>query len=157
MTLTQLIDIILDSKMSENSDFIRITYYEIKIKCNLSNEQCDEFIRLAKIKLENMNYRVYLQDEKYTYENANRTVQINEVLIAIRKPKNKKVNKKGWNVMIKNYLPIGSARLLDVRVIMDDQVIYDGLVDKAPDDIKQLKYYDISFDGNKVEYKVTNE
>ena len=56
MTLTQLIDIILDSKMSENSDFIRITYYEIKIKCNLSNEQCDEFIRLAKIKLENMNY-----------------------------------------------------------------------------------------------------
>ena len=59
--------------------------------------------------------------------------------------------------MIKNYLPIGSARLLDVRVIMDDQVIYDGLVDKAPDDIKQLKYYDISFDGNKVEYKVTNE
>lgn len=94
MTLTQLIDIILDSKMSENSDFIRITYYEIKIKCNLSNEQCDEFIRLAKIKLENMNYRVYLQDEKYTYENANRTVQINEVLIAIRKPKNEKVNKK---------------------------------------------------------------
>lgn len=94
MTLTRLIDIILDSKMSENSDFIRITYYEIKIKCNLSNEQCDEFIRLAKIKLENMNYRVYLQDEKYTYENANRTVQINEVLIAIRKPKNKKVNKK---------------------------------------------------------------
>lgn len=94
MTLTQLIDIILDLKMSENSDFIRITYYEIKIKCNLSNEQCDEFIRLAKIKLENMNYRVYLQDEKYTYENANRTVQINEVLIAIRKPKNKKVNKK---------------------------------------------------------------
>lgn len=94
MTLTQLIDIILDSRMSENSDFIRITYYEIKIKCNLSNEQCDEFIRLAKIKLENMNYRVYLQDEKYTYENANRTVQINEVLIAIRKPKNKKVNKK---------------------------------------------------------------
>lgn len=94
MTLTQLIDIILDSKMSENSDFIRITYYEIKIKCNLSNEQCDEFIRLAKIKLENMNYRVYLQDEKYTYENANRTVQINEVLIAIRKPKNKKINKK---------------------------------------------------------------
>lgn len=94
MTLTQLIDIILDSKMSENSDFIRITYYEIKIKCNLSNEQCDEFIRLSKIKLENMNYRVYLQDEKYTYENANRTVQINEVLIAIRKPKNKKVNKK---------------------------------------------------------------
>lgn len=94
MTLTQLIDIILDSKMSENSDFIRITYYEIKIKCNLSNEQCDEFIRLAKIKLENMNYRAYLQDEKYTYENANRTVQINEVLIAIRKPKNKKVNKK---------------------------------------------------------------
>lgn len=59
--------------------------------------------------------------------------------------------------MIKTYLPIGSARLLDVRVIMDDRVIYEGLIDKAPDDIKQLKYYDISFDGNKVECKVTNE
>lgn len=102
MTLTQLIDIVLDSKMSENSNFIRVTYYEIKIKCNLNNEQCDEFIRLAKIKLENMNFKVYLQDEKYNYENANRTVQINEVLIAIRNQNNKQVNKKnkykkGWN------------------------------------------------------------
>ena len=94
MTLTQLIDIMVDLKMKENSDFIRITYYEIKIKCNLSNERCDEFVRLAKIKLENMNYKVYLQDEKYTYENANRTVQINEVLIAIRNQNNKQVNKK---------------------------------------------------------------
>ena len=94
MTLTQLIDIMVDLKMKENSDFIRITYYEINIKCNLSNERCDEFVRLAKIKLENMNYKVYLQDEKYTYENANRTVQINEVLIAIRNQNNKQVNKK---------------------------------------------------------------
>jgi hypothetical protein len=94
LTLTQLINIILDSKMSENSNFIRITYYEIKIKCNLNNEQCDEFIRLAKIKLENMNFKVYLQDEKYSYENASRTVQINEVLIAIRNQNNKQVNKK---------------------------------------------------------------
>lgn len=59
--------------------------------------------------------------------------------------------------MIKTYLPIGSARLLDVKVIMNDQVVYEGLIDEAPDDIKKLKYYDISFDGNKVEYKVTNE
>ena len=94
LTLTQLIDIILDSKMSENSNFIRITYYEIKIKCNLNNEQCDEFIRQAKIKLENMNFKVYLQDEKYSYENASRTVQINEVLIAIRNQNNKQLNKK---------------------------------------------------------------
>lgn len=42
---------------------------------------------------------------------------------------------------LKNYGAIGSARLLDVQVIYDDnEEIYRGMIDNAPDYIKQLNY-----------------
>jgi len=41
----------------------------------------------------------------------------------------------------KVYQTIGSGRLLDIEVILDDnKIIYTGMVEDAPDWIKQLKY-----------------
>ena len=41
----------------------------------------------------------------------------------------------------KVYNQIGLSRLLDIRVIKDDtETLYEGMVEAAPDDIKQLKY-----------------
>lgn len=59
--------------------------------------------------------------------------------------------------MIKNYLQIGAARLLDIRVIADDKIIYEGAVDTASQEIKNLKYYDVNVNSDKVEYKVELE
>lgn len=56
--------------------------------------------------------------------------------------------------MRKTYLPIGSARKLDVRVIYDSQIVYEGPVDDALNEIRQLNYYDVSFQSDKVEFFV---
>ena len=41
----------------------------------------------------------------------------------------------------KVYNQIGLSRLLDIRVIKDDtETLFEGMVEEAPDDIKQLKY-----------------
>ena len=41
----------------------------------------------------------------------------------------------------KVYNQIGLGRLLDIRVIKDDtETLYEGMVENAPDEVKQSKY-----------------
>lgn len=42
----------------------------------------------------------------------------------------------------KVYVSIGSGRLLNIRVVLDDNPtpIYEGMVEDAPEEIKDLKY-----------------
>ena len=60
----------ISNKMSEKTDFIRITFYELRIKNNLSEEDTDEFLRLVMTYLENKGYDVYVGNARYTYKNA---------------------------------------------------------------------------------------
>ena len=78
---------LLDSKMAENENFIRFTFYELRVKNNLSDEQTDEFLRLCMTFLENKGYEVYLGNARYSYNNANQNVQPNELLIAFKNEK----------------------------------------------------------------------
>lgn len=49
---------------------------------------------------------------------------------------------------MKVYDNIGSLRLLNIKVIMDDKdTIYEGMVEDAPEDIKKLKYSKIEIDS----------
>ena len=47
---------LLDSKMAENENFIRFTFYELRVKNNLSDKDTDEFLRLCMTYLENKGY-----------------------------------------------------------------------------------------------------
>lgn len=78
---------LLDSKMAGNENFIRFTFYELRVKNNLSEEDTDEFLRLAMTYLENKGYEVYIGNARYTYKNANQNVQPNELLIAFKNVK----------------------------------------------------------------------
>lgn len=79
-----LIDDTLKEKMKENTNFIRYSFYEVRVKYNLSEEDADIFLKFIRNKLENEDYLVYSQGSRFTYENANGTVQDNEYLIAIK-------------------------------------------------------------------------
>lgn len=78
------ITVYIDNKIKKDPNFIVFTYFEIRIKLNLSEEETNEFLRLARNRLQNLNYDVYFTNAKYIYENANRTVQDNELLVAIK-------------------------------------------------------------------------
>lgn len=42
------------------------------------------------------------------------------------------------------YLSVGSMRLLNIRVERDGEVLYEGMSEDAPDEIKKLKYNKIT-------------
>ena len=79
-----IIEEYLMNKIDENEKIIRCTFYEIRVKLNISENDETEFLKFARIRLENLGYRVYFTGAKFTYENANRTVQPNELIIAIK-------------------------------------------------------------------------
>jgi len=83
MTLLE-IDKDIHRKIEENERYVRYSYFELRVKHNLSEDEAIIFVKLAKNKLENMNYKVYLKGERFVFEDAERIVDENEYLIAIK-------------------------------------------------------------------------
>ena len=77
----------INKKLEESEDkgIIRYTFYELRVKNNLSEDEVKEFLRINKNYFENNGYEDYFTDDKFVYQNANRTVQPNELMIAIKK------------------------------------------------------------------------
>lgn len=80
----QYVEEYLNYKMSQNEKEIIYTFYELRVRNNLSEDEIDEFLRLNKIRLENLGYEVYFTGAKFLFQNADRTVQPNEYMIAIK-------------------------------------------------------------------------
>lgn len=83
MTMQDITDY-LDNKIAEKPNEIVITFYEIRVKKNLSEEETDIFLANCKTRLENFGYQVFFTGARFTYNNCNRTVQDNELMIAIK-------------------------------------------------------------------------
>ena len=82
--MLELIDSILQEKININENIIKIKFFEIRVTHNLSEVETFEFIRLARNKLENLGYNVYLTNAKYEYQGKQYTVPENELLVAIK-------------------------------------------------------------------------
>ncbi len=74
----------IEEKLKQNNEFIRYTYYELRVKNNLSSEEVEEFLDVNKDYFENKGYNVYFTGDKYTYKNETKYVEQNELLIAIK-------------------------------------------------------------------------
>lgn len=79
-----LINKLVDEKIDNDENFLRFTFYEVIVKNKVINKQEIDFITLAKNKLNNMGYSVYLQDQEFIYKDKNMKVQTNELLVAIK-------------------------------------------------------------------------
>ena len=74
----------IDKKVEENDKFIRYTFYELRVKNNLSEEDIEEFLDINKDYFENKGYKVYFTGDAYNYNNEEKKVEQNELLIAIK-------------------------------------------------------------------------
>ena len=74
----------INEKVNENEEYIRYSFYELKIKNNLSDNEIDYALKVSRDYFENKNYSVYFTNAKFEYQNAYRMVQPNELLIAIK-------------------------------------------------------------------------
>lgn len=81
---TKFVTEYLDKKIEENEDYIVCTFYDLRIKNNLSEEQVQEFLELAKTRLENLQYQVYFTGAKFDYKNNRNIVENNQYMVAIK-------------------------------------------------------------------------
>ena len=77
--IIDIIEITLKEKMSNNANYIRYTFYELRVKYNLSEQETDRFLDLIRTKLQNENYRVYFTGTKFEYKNEKMEVPNNEL------------------------------------------------------------------------------
>lgn len=71
-------------KEKESENYIRYSYYELKVKNNLTENEIDELLRVSRDYFENKEYKVYFTNSKFEYQNARRKVESNELMIAIK-------------------------------------------------------------------------
>lgn len=74
----------IEKKMSENKEFVRYTFYELRVKSNLSADDTEEFLDVNKDYFENKEYKVYFTGDEYEYKGQKRKVDQNELMIAIK-------------------------------------------------------------------------
>ena len=82
--IINLIEITLEEKMNENEEYIKYTFYELRVKYNLSEQETDRFLELIRIKLLNENYQVYYTGAKFEYKEEKITVGNNELIVAVK-------------------------------------------------------------------------
>ena len=71
-------------KESENKDYIEYSYYELKVKAGLTEEQIDEVLRVSRDYFENKNYSVYFTNAEFEYNGQKRKVETNDYMIAVK-------------------------------------------------------------------------
>ena len=86
MTL-EYVDNNLGRKINENEEFIKYTFYELRVRENLTENEMYSFLALAKTKLANLNYKIYRRGQKYIYDYKEQIVNDNELLVAIKNKK----------------------------------------------------------------------
>ena len=75
----------IEQKENEGKGYIRYTYYELKVKFGRTEKEINEVLRVSKDYFENKGYDVYFTNDEFEYQNAKRRVEINELMIAIKK------------------------------------------------------------------------
>lgn len=80
----EFIDKYINSKINSNEQIIIYTFYELRVKNDLTEEETEEFLKFTTIKLQNLHYSVYFTGDKYTYNGEEKEVQDNELLVAIK-------------------------------------------------------------------------
>lgn len=79
----QEIDLYVENKLKQNRNCVIFTFYELRVKLNLSSEQMYNFLHLVSIKLENNNYKIYRTGQEYFYREKLK-VEDNQLLVAIK-------------------------------------------------------------------------
>ena len=71
-------------KESPNKDYIEYSYYELKVKANLNEEEIDELLRVSRDYFQNKNYNVYFTNAEFEYNGQKRKVETNDYMVAIK-------------------------------------------------------------------------
>lgn len=74
----------LNKKIAENENYLVCTVYDLRVRNDVKENEVDDFLRLARTRLENMNYQVYFTGARYTFQSEKKVVGDNEYMVAIK-------------------------------------------------------------------------
>ncbi len=74
----------IDNKIEQNCNKVVVSFFELKVKQNLSDEEMISIMQLISTRLTNMGYKVYKTGQKYIYESKEQVAKSNELLVAIK-------------------------------------------------------------------------
>lgn len=76
----------INNKLKESKDenYIRYTFYELRIKNNLTEEEIDRFLKINKNYFENKGYEVFFTGARFRYRDVKLTVKDDELMIAVK-------------------------------------------------------------------------
>lgn len=83
MTLEYITEYI-DKKIYKNDKIITVTFYELRIKEDLSKEDTFIFLQMSKQRLVNLGYKIYETGQRYQFEGKEKVVRSNVLFIAIK-------------------------------------------------------------------------
>ena len=92
--IINLIEQTLDNKFTKDINFIKYTFYELRVKLNMSELELYHFLRLIKIKLENLGYKVYNTGDTYIIRGNKNIVKENQLLVAIKEQEKNELKKR---------------------------------------------------------------
>ena len=83
MTLEYITEYI-DKKIYKNDKFITVTFYELRIKEDLSKEDTFLFLQMSKQRLTNLGYTIYETGQRFMLDGKVRVVRSNVLYVAIK-------------------------------------------------------------------------
>lgn len=82
--IIKLIEYTLEKKLEQNENIISYSFYELRVKYNLTEEETQAFLYLIKNKLNYMGYKIYFTGDNYNINNKEKVVQSNELIVALK-------------------------------------------------------------------------
>ena len=55
---------LIDEKIEKNESYIEVTFFELRVERNLSEEDTEFFIRLSTQRLKNLGYQIYYTGQR---------------------------------------------------------------------------------------------
>lgn len=74
----------IDKKIFINDKIITISFYELRIKEDLSETDTEIFLRMSKQRLINLGYKIYESGENYVFDGKEKLVKSNVFYVAIK-------------------------------------------------------------------------
>ena len=138
---------LIDQKEQQNENFIRYSFFELKVENGLTEKEIDEVLRVSRDYFENKGYKVYFTNAEYEYKNERKKVESNEFLIAFKEIKRmiemeEKISKQN----------IDRLNISDnsIKILKNNKIITIGqLCKKSKNDLRKLDI--LQFDIKKIE------
>lgn len=145
---------LIESKEKENENYIRYSYYELKVKDNLSEKEIDEVLRISRYYFENKNYKVYFTNAEFEYQNARRKVESNEYMIAFKEWEEYRMNQYTYfalgivlGISLAVYYFMNREEKIEKRIKLDQKIYstqrldttMESVVENINKKIKELK------------------